>query len=292
MKITPVTFNNYQINFQNKDNVLNLLQADIDNFKDVSCDNPLERGGIIYNQTGKIYNRNKSFFFRNDFSWYNFGLYLREKYKDNKKINIYDYACGNGLEAYSLSILIQTSQKKPQRFFPIIAKDIDKKIIEENILRQQKNTAYAPSIEYFPHAMDSLHIKKDAMDKFAYTRFLDDTHVTLIRPIATKKVEFSYGNILDDVDKFDNKNPSIVFARNVWPYINSKEYDEFCTKLYKRLTPNSIILIGNFDTESSNYINKKYFIKDALIKAGFKPKNLFKTQGRYKSEDIIAFVKE
>ena len=49
------------------------------------------------------------------------------------------------------------------------------------------------------------------------------------------------------IKNIDNKNPSLVMCRNMWPYINSSEYDGYAEALYEKLAPGSVVVIGFFD---------------------------------------------
>ena len=63
---------------------------------------------------------NSTSFFRRDIDWKSIGSTFDSQFPKGK-VNIYDFACSDGSEAYSLIITLieQLGEKKAQRFFPI-----------------------------------------------------------------------------------------------------------------------------------------------------------------------------
>ena len=85
----------------------------------------------VYNKNGDFLYRTTTYFFRDDLNWNAFIKFISNKYKNADRVNILNHACSNGQEPYSLAAkLMQTLGEEAEKFFPIIAKDIDK----ENIL--------------------------------------------------------------------------------------------------------------------------------------------------------------
>ncbi len=256
--------------------VLKPLNADIFE-KEVKDENPvqLKRGQVLGNDN-KVFTRSDTSMFRWDINWNEFGKYLEDRFSSDKKVNTYIYACSKGLEAYSLSILLQNKfEKDASKFFPVIAKDIDKNIIENNI-KAQKNG----EIEVDPDACEVIFTFKDGCteeenyrraDKYIAV-YLDKYAVehANLREAAISDIEFSCANILEDLDNIDNKNPSIVMCRNMWPYVDNKEYEDFANKLYKRLAPGSIVVIGSFFDYMGDYkVENSGEFPAALRQAGF-----------------------
>ena len=65
-------------------------------------------------------------FFRSDVNWDKFVELLYLKYKNTDKVNLICHACSDGEEAYSLAVkLISKFGEKAEKFFPIIARDVD-----------------------------------------------------------------------------------------------------------------------------------------------------------------------
>ena len=86
----------------------------------------------------KIKNSNATQFFREDMPYSNnadysgFARFLNKHFSEGK-VNIYDFACSDGSEAYSIAISLieEMGEEEAQRFFPIQAIDKDKYIIKE-----------------------------------------------------------------------------------------------------------------------------------------------------------------
>lgn len=261
-KFNNLNFNKGLIKTNPSNRLSFLSENDYDFFE--KSEVKLERGQ--FKKFGQVFNRNRTAFFRSDLKWDVLFDYFKDKYKDCPKVNIYDYACSLGFEAYTISILVQETQENPQRFFPIIAKDIEKGIIRKNIADQQDNYCriYDTMVQkklklFYPSLSQS--------NKYFDIIFDIDCDIIHLKNTATEPVEFSYGNILNDVDKIDDENPSIVFARNMWLYVDKSEYDEFAKNLYKKLKKGSCVVIGEADLT----FNKFNSIKNNLIEAGFKP---------------------
>ena len=74
---------------------------------------------------------NSTEFFRRDFPWDNIGKVFTKHFPKGE-VCIHNFACSDGSEAYSLIIALieQLGEKKADRFFPIIASDIDKDIVK------------------------------------------------------------------------------------------------------------------------------------------------------------------
>jgi len=222
-----------------------------------------ERGRVKVN--GKIFNRNRTGMFRIDLDWFEFANYIKKRFANNKRVNTYVYGCSNGSEAYTMSILLQnTFPDDSERFFPIHAKDIDSKIIKDNIEAKSNDktrvhNAEVPAREYL--CMSDEQIKQHIEVKGFKEYLLKN---------VTEPVEFSTANILDDITNIDEKHPSIVMCRNMWPYINPAEYETFAKNLYERLAAGSLVAIGSYDCSGEPGMNNTDLFPKALLKAGFK----------------------
>ena len=86
----------------------------------------------------KIKNSNSTQFFREDMpytkdsDYSGFARFLNERFSEGK-VNVYDFACSDGSEAYSIAISLieEMGEEEAQRFFPIQAIDKDKQIIKK-----------------------------------------------------------------------------------------------------------------------------------------------------------------
>ncbi len=218
-----------------------------------------------------VFNRNFTSFFRDDVNWIRLGQLLCEKFKDADKVNTMVYACSNGLEAYTFSALIQkTFPKNPEKFFPIIAKDISKQQIEENKLKQKEDVKISLNEAMAASGVLAFGVYDDFYKLI--TKNKDGAYVITEKTKAP--VVFEAANILDDLDSVDSSAPTIFACRNMWPYVKAEEYQPFSDELYKRLASGSVVIIGDFDYRGAQMQNKDS-IADALIQSGFKRVNSF-----------------
>ncbi len=230
-----------------------------------------EKGAVI--KKGLVYNRDTTSFLRSDLDWQKLAKYLDKKYKETEKVNVYNYGCSNGAETYTLALILSNlTDKDSDKYFPIIAKDIRKSQIADNIFNKvMDDIVFYDNSSKKSDIMTQLLADNENRDYFYFINDIYNTQEIHIKPKLAKKVEFTYGNILNDVDKIDSKAPSIIFCRNMWQYIDEKEYSEFFEKLYEKLAPNSIIIIGYYDIENDAHQRHKNAIDDYILEAGFVP---------------------
>ena len=210
----------------------------------------LKRGQIL--DCGEIYTSSATEFFRFDIDWNEFSRYLKERFKNFDKVNTYVYACSDGSEAYSLSMMMQHKFKdKADKFFPVYAKDIDENIIKENIQNLKTGKIKHKQLNIATIA-NAINIDKASIEQEFAT--IDHSlianpkkKVTKLQEKVTQPVIFSEANILDDIKNIDSKNPSIIMCRNMWPYVETSEYPEFAKNLYEKLKDGSIVVLGAFD---------------------------------------------
>ena len=199
----------------------------------------LEEGQLLdYN--GAIFNKHLTTFCRNDLNWSDFGKYLKEKFESPKDVNFHVFGCSIGNEPYSLALLLNRVYDTTD--FEIDASDIADYIIENN-LNEQKFGAIVEPFDYFKICRD---LNLDFKHKEKY--FLNpEGSYPIIRPEIANTVKFRKANILNEVDNLDSSKPSVIFCRNMWPYIDSHKYQEFAQKLYEKLPEGSMVVIGDFD---------------------------------------------
>lgn len=281
MFLSPVAFNTSNITFKHttpsrasSDTNIKLKdQPSVDTFerttkKEIQNIPSLQRGQIL-NANGEIFSRRTTSMFRDDMEWKDFGAYLKDRFQNANKVNTYVYACAAGAEAYTMSITLHNALKnKAKNFFPIVAKDINKDLIEMNIALQAHETKHTDSYITVRQALD---LDADQIQEFV---ILDEDFGTIgfgeFTNKVTDPVEFSVANILEDTDNIDTKNPSIVMCRNMWPYVDCKEYDTFAKTLYERLAPGSIVVIGEYDYFGEPDIENSNTFYKSLLNAGFK----------------------
>ena len=128
MRISPVGHPSLRQNFKstqrttymNKDKNI-VISPVYDNFATLANSRVSGTGIMVSNFTT---------FVRGDLTWKTIGTKLKNEFP-NGKVNVYDFACSDGSEVYSLIIALkeQLGEKEAQRFFPIHASDVDSQIV-------------------------------------------------------------------------------------------------------------------------------------------------------------------
>ena len=222
--------------------------------------------GQFMGDNGRVFNRHTTYYARVDINWKDFGAFLEARFKDTPKVNTYIYGCSYGEEAYSLLTLLSLRTKNPKKFFPIKAKDITPELIERNAQRQSEGVIL--SLEDIFKLCKGIGLtEKQMIPMLSATK---DNKIK-IKNSCAKQVEFECANILLDLDSIDSKNPSIVMARNMWPYISPERYEEFAQNLYNKLAKGSVVVIGRFDNIGERGLENTDSFPYYLQKAGFKP---------------------
>jgi chemotaxis methyl-accepting protein methylase len=209
----------------------------------------------VWNALGDTINNNFTMFFRYDMGWDKLIDDVEKKYARTSKVNIYDFACSGGEEAFSWIMFLskKLGDKKAQKFFPIIASDID-----SEILKNPKQGVIKPSKD------DIIWIKRFMGDD--YSRFMEfdskfefdeelnmDVCTGKIRPILQDKVVFRQADARKTISQIEPDN-SIVMCRNFWPYLDKEDQLKLAKDISDRLGRNSMCVIGSFDTDDSNVI--------------------------------------
>lgn len=224
----------------------------------------------IFDNAGKIINRNVTYFFRSDLDWEEFAKYLKRKYLNTPKVNIYDYACSDGSEAYSLalSILAKGTPSENDKFFPIIAKDIDPYIIKK---------AQSGSCDIYDS--DLYAINYYTKNKFNY--FFQatapknkscDLGIIPKEPLQNRIV-FEQANIIKDLKNIPGKN-NVILCRNFWPYLNETQQMILAEDLYQKSKNNGLIVIGDFDERNgiANLLTEVFNFKQGPLNRIYEPK--------------------
>jgi len=199
-------------------------------------------------------------FFRSDLNWEDFVNYLDNEYKYANKVNIICHACSNGEEPYSLAILLKERfQNKSEKFFPIIAKDLN----FENISLAKKGVYSLTSEDISGICLHS----NNKLNKYFDIIGADWRYYYAKAKNAVKdSVIFSCTDIRDDVDNIPPKN-TVLLCRNFWPYLSSKDRKLLAQKLYKQLDKSSMLVLGNFDMYGC--------VTDVLKQNGFVESEIF-----------------
>ncbi len=195
----------------------------------------------------KIKNSNATQFFRADMpytkdsDYSGFARFLNKHFSEGK-VNIYDFACSDGSEAYSIAISLieEMGEEEAQRFFPIQAIDKDKYIIKE---------AANGIIEC--DTVDMRNIIANTHDKFdKYFEVLEqngENYLLKVKEPLKNAVNFKIGKIENKLDDVKGSN-NVVLCRNMWPYLSKESMFKAVLKL-SNLDKNSLVVIGNYDRD-------------------------------------------
>lgn len=185
--------------------------------------------------------RNDTSFFRNQYFWVDLVKVLRDKYKNCDKVNVFNYACSNGSETYTLimAMLSQLSEDS-KKFFPVIAKDYDEYVID-----LAKNGELVISDR---EISDIESITGEPVEKFfTLDSFLGRKYASP-KPILKDNAKFQEANILSDVLKLPQDN-TVILARNFWPYLHPQARPVLVDRLSERLQENATVVIGTYDVK-------------------------------------------
>lgn len=179
---------------------------------------------------------NSTNFFRRDLDWKVIGEIFNKQFPSGK-VNIYDFACSDGSEAFSLIIALieQLGEKKASRYFPIIATDIDPEIIK-----------MANSGKIIATEEDMLKIP-NAKKYFGITPLAGGKYILSPKEILTKNVIFKQASIQQGLDEVKKDKNNIILARNFWKYLSEEDLVNTTWKLNEKTNDNTLIIIGNFD---------------------------------------------
>ena len=182
-----------------------------------------------------------------DGNWIGFRRTIANYFKDVSKVNVYDFACSDGSEAYSLilSLIEELGEETSLKFFPIQAFDIDKTIIKiaqsgvipcdiDDIRRISENLKNKTKSNYYQISSDpnnALKTSFTASDKLK------------------EKVNFKLSDIQSQIDNINPTN-SLVLCRNFWPYLSQSDRQQTFKRLCDKLDETSLIVIGYFDTSA------------------------------------------
>ena len=181
----------------------------------------------------ELQHKNDTLFFRDGLNFWNKLLdIIATKYKNVQKVNVFNYACSNGSEAYTfiMSLLSKFDNNFANKFFPILAKDYDHFAIK------MANESSIP-ISDTEFSDITKFTNNQFLRFFGESQYFDEqeTGYYSTSDELKSKVLFTQADILKDYKSINPSN-SIVFARNFWPYIdNDGTRIKFFKNLYEHL---------------------------------------------------------
>lgn len=203
--------------------------------------------------------------FRQDLDWEKFTKFAYKNFINCKYVNTYSLACSDGSEAYSF--IISALEKLPKdayrKFIPLTAIDRDFEII--NSARQGKINLSTGDIgrinmisgfrhnKYFINKQPALNVSND--------RFLEQCNAYDVNPDLRNKVIFKRANLLNYLASLKDSGNSIVFCRNVTPYLSMDNLFDLANTAGRVLKKGSLIVFGEFDKHSGilDFIDVKGF---------------------------------
>lgn len=223
---------------------------------------------------------NSTSFFREDIDWRNIGRIFQTQFPKGQ-VNVYDFACSDGSEAYSLIIALieQLGEQEASRFFPINASDIDFEIIKT--ANSGKIIATDDDLRKISQATGG------KIGKYFDPQPLDINKVILYpKEILRKNVSFNTKSISQGLNETQDGD-KIILCRNFWKYLSQYELEKSAWELGCKTDPNSLVLVGAFDFEQEQFP----FFLDAL---GFdyhidsqKTPNIFRPQKSPRTQDAF-----
>lgn len=205
---------------------------------------------------------NSTAFFRYDLNFDKFAQTLIDKYKGMEKVHIYNYACSDGAEPFSLAMMLikKLGKKGAEKFFPIMASDIDEKILENpkrGIVKLSE-----PEIDLMKERFGNDYLNFIQHDRqFKLDENLQDKVCNgRIKPILRDTVIFEKKNIVEDIKNVEREN-SVVICRNFFPYLSKPDRCNLAQNLYDYLGNNSMCVIGEYDNGhqiGSKLLNKGF----------------------------------
>ena len=218
----------------------------------------------VRNANGDLLYRNDTRMFRGDIEWEFLAHFMNAKYKDVDKINVYNFACSDGSEAYTflISMLYNAPPSNVRKFLPIKAYGGVGKQRVLRIKKAKKGGLELSRDERFAINWDS---------SFGLRSFFEKDKDNTYKPkaVLTKNIIFKKGDITKEYKKIKSEN-SVVFARNFLPYLGAAKAKELIQNLGEVMGENSYLILGNYDKcimldESDDCLDV------ILAKAGFKP---------------------
>lgn len=212
-----------------------------------------------------LQHRNDTWFCRDNFCNGKIYEYIMKKFKDIPKINTYFWGCSNGSEVYTFlnEFFSKYGSKTADKFGKITALDYDPVAIINAKLGcypVEKQEIIDLELYHGQKISENFHV--------IYNRLYPDEISHIIPKQKLKDcVKFKLGDITKDYHIMKSKN-NLVFAQNMWPYLDENKMHQYTKNLYKHIGKNSSLIIGDYDLVGLRW---KGIQADELFKsAGFK----------------------
>lgn len=210
-----------------------------------------EFDNLLYENTTSFFRYDLNFAHNSEFkstgNWVGFRKTISDYFKNVSKVNVYDFASSDGSEAYSLitSLIEELGEKGAEKFFPILAYDIDSTMVEQ--AKAGKIPCNTDDIQRFN--ANITHLQKDKY--FAFRKEQQGTlpYSFIAKKSLKQKVKFNLADIQSSIRNIEPSN-SLVLCRNFWPYLSKEDRNNTILELSKKLDESSLVVIGCFDDSS------------------------------------------
>ena len=219
---------------------------------------------------------NNTWILREDLEWKRLTEFEIGHFKDKEKVNIIQFASSDGSEGYTkiMSLLNNRHHKDVEKFFPIMAYDIDDHIIckanskhlslsDKDIERMKANNI--DFRKYFTRR----DIYSDPTNP--HYRYLKSNPDILLGPLEsfkvsedlTSKIKFQIGDMFELLPKIKDEGNTILMCRNILGYFKNPEIESFVQEAGKVLKPGSLLEIGFLEqsTPIKKYLGNNSFLK-------------------------------
>ena len=218
-----------------------------------------------------------SWLFRNDVDWKKLAKYEISHFASKDKVNIVMFAASDGSEGYSKIISLFEAfdfyeKEKAQKFFPIIAYDIDDEIIAKarsglinTCMEDRMNLQiHCENYEdYFSHTAENLEISSDTD--------LYRKKTLKAKSVLTDNIRFNKGDMFEKIQTIKDDSNTILMCRNILGYFEDEKIEKFIKLASQNLKTGSLFVIGDHDTQLTD-------VKSIMNKYGFEEvmKNVYK----------------
>ena len=190
--------------------------------------------------------------------WIALANFMTENFKDKDKVNVYDLACSDGSETYSIAIALNEVSRftgENSKFLPIFGSDFNKDMIK--IARSGKlDLSYTDfknlsiqtqkPLDYF-YGPDFPILESNAnntnYNSYSACKYLQNA------------VCFEQKDINSKLNEIQDNGNTVVFIRNVFPYLSGEYLKETMNLLNTKLKAGSMLILGDLENCSHYYTN-------------------------------------
>ena len=197
--------------------------------------------------------------FREDLNWKFLTKYIIFNFLKTNKVNTYSLAGSDGSEAYSFAVMMMSKlpESMYNKFFPIISSDIDRNVLEGANSRRinihdcefaMTNRNYHLDLnDYFVNPDMPLQIQNDDI------KWAEKHKLLSYEPIDELKqaVQFRHSDILTELSQIKDEGNSIVFCRNVMPYLKESYVNDVIKTASEKLKTGSLFITGEYDDKAN-----------------------------------------